>query len=846
MDHVTFSPRLRPGGDTLERWLIGAAQIVLLTLLVILPILFIPHAQLSLGFTKSFEALAAVSSAFVLFGLFMLRMGFVRLVGWSTLSLWWLWVFIGVASALLSGDRRDAFLGDVFGSGTVGFMALLALIITVTALVIEQRARLLRGLMALAVVSFLFQLWHVLRIVAGPEWLSFGVFTAPTLSPLGSFNDVAIFSGLLIIVSLIALLQLPLRASAQVFFGLLTALSLFLLLVINFFAVWVTVGFFALLVLLYALTRDRLLAPVSTPAIPAAAARSVSWPVVAIVGLVCVTAATGVLGGSAVGSSLGLAFGVQYVEVRPSFTSTLDIASAAYRDDQALLGVGPARFEDAWRQYRDPVINTTLFWNTTFGSGSGYIPTMLVTLGVAGVLAMLLALGSLVLTGYRTLVTAAAQADAFWYFIATTASASAFYLWGVAFIYVPGVSLLLLAAFMSGLLLVAYGQLQPQSARVYTFTDSRPRAFILIGIVMAMVTGAMAVLFVVSTQFVAHVTFANALRAATTNPDPVAADAALADADALFPSDSYIAQRVQLRLGLIGDLLRTENPTEADVSRFNQAAAEALSYASEAVRRDPTNPTTHLLLGTVHGVLFLNGATTTEGALMAAFAKASELDPQNPEYALIEAQIAARVGNLARTRTLLQMALTRKSNYVDALYLLTQLDVSEGNTEAALSSARSLVSIEPQNPVRYFQLGSLLLSRRDTAAARGAFEAALALDPQFANARYLLALVYIEEGRTAEALAALRTVQSTNMENAELNELIAALESGTSTIPTLGVTPPVSESTPAVDGEGVTTSPAPSDTDLIVPVNRSSTPDEEIDSTDDPLPSEATSDETPD
>ncbi|MBY0309993.1 tetratricopeptide repeat protein [Patescibacteria group bacterium] len=819
---MTFSPKFRSGKDTIEQWLLSIAQYVLIVTVVVTPFLFLPQAQLSLGFTKGFVVLVGGLVAVIVFSLFMLRIGVVRMVAPVVLIPLWTFVLLAFASALLSGDRLDALVGDTVQIHTATFIALMALVVSATALILEGKGVIIRFFMAFSIISFVVQLWHVLRLFIGPEFLSFGIFTANTVSPLGSFNDVALFSGLIIMVSVVALQQLPLRGVAFWFVTGLVVLSLIMLMVVNFFLVWLVVGFFGLVVFLYTLTRDRLLLKEQVEGgVPPSP--TVSRQVLVIVGMICAISAVFVVAGNFVGAAISTAFNVQYIEVRPSFATTLDIIGATYSNDNAILGIGPNRFEDAWRQYKNPVINETLFWNTTFVAGSGYVPTLFATMGIAGGLAFLVFLGSFLFVGYRMLV-ASVQGESFWYFVGTAAFTAAVYVWGMALLYVPGTAVLLLGAFFTGLTLVAYAQLMPQSLRVMNFTQNRPRAFVLIGLVMVVIIAAIASLFVMSKQFVAHVVYAQAVVEAANTADAsmaaANADVALDRAYTLFPSDRYISERVQLRLGVIGELLNLQSPSENDIARFNTAAAEALRLSVMAVTADTSNPANHALLGSIYGILSVAGATTTKDSATASFEKARALDPQNPEYGLIEAQIATRSGDLAAARTSLAQSLTVKPNYIDALFLLSQIEVTEGNAEGALAATRSIVAIEPQNPVRYFQLGSLLVANRDLVAARQAFETAIALDPNFANARYLLALVHLEEGRRDEALVQLRVVQSTNSDNADLATLITQLDSGGAVPPPLGLSTPVDEPSVEVDGEGVTTTDTAPETNLIVPVNR--------------------------
>ena len=84
-----------------------------------------------------------------------------------------------------------------------------------------------------------------------------------------------------------------------------------------------------------------------------------------IIGLVCIVSGAFVVSGDYLSTAVNKYSGINYIEVRPSLTSTIDLTRAVYSEN-ALLGVGPNRFEDAWRAHKDPVINQTIFGILTF------------------------------------------------------------------------------------------------------------------------------------------------------------------------------------------------------------------------------------------------------------------------------------------------------------------------------------------------------------------------------------------------------------------------------------------------------------------------------------------------
>lgn len=165
-------------------------------------------------------------------------------------------------------------------------------------------------------------------------------------------------------------------------------------------------------------------------------------------------------------------------------------------------------------------------------------------------------------------------------------------------------------------------------------------------------------------------------------------------------------------------------------------------------------------------------------------------------------------------------AIAIKNNYTPALFLLSQIEIQLGNTEQAITTTRAIIRMEPENPTRYFQLGLLLSANGETEAAIDAFESAIARNDEYANARYLLAIAYAEQGRFEEALAQLRVVEETNPENENLLNLIAQLEAGeVPELATSTVTTPVEE--PDTDpAEGLNAESVPDDTALVESINQ--------------------------
>jgi tetratricopeptide (TPR) repeat protein len=154
------------------------------------------------------------------------------------------------------------------------------------------------------------------------------------------------------------------------------------------------------------------------------------------------------------------------------------------------------------------------------------------------------------------------------------------------------------------------------------------------------------------------------------------------------------------------------------------------------------------------------------------------------------------------------------------LLFLTQVDIATNNLPAAISSAEAMVSLEPNNATRYFQLGVLYFADRRFESAIAALEEAVERDEQYANARYLLALAYDAVGRSADTRRELERVLELNPGNAEVTTLLERLAATTS----LGVGASIQPTTvidpdPVQTDNGVVGTTEAPNSRVVVPVN---------------------------
>ena len=789
-----------------------------LVVLGVLPIIFIPIWYAPFTYTKTFLVVVVLLVAIILYSLSVLRSGKVAWLHSSVIWAMWGVVATGIISGLFSGDLADAFIGNTLNVHTVFFMVLVALVTTFIALQAHVRGAVMRFYIALTASGLLLALYHIVRLFFGSDTFGFGVFTTATATPIGGWNDLGLFFGLTILLSIVALNMLPLTKPGRLLFGVLVVLSLVMLTVINFFSVWLILALASMVILMYSLAKDRFVDP---SIVTKQQDTTVSLTSLILTLATFIIAFAFVIAGASLGSIISNATGVSYVEVRPSPVATLDVARAVYGEN-LLLGVGPNKFADAWRTHKDSSINDTIFWDTNFTSGSGFIPTQLVTHGVLGLIAWVVFIISVLYTGFRLLIHAQTR-DTLWYFIGVSSLVAVVYIWGMAFVYTPGVTILLLGAAFTGIFITAYTKAVPQKRRELTIGFNKRAAFILVSVVMLIIVASASVLYYAGRHYSSVWMFSEAINNVTEDTTIESVETKIATAFRVYQSDIYAEQLAQFQLTKMNSLLTVAEPTAEQQTQFENAAVAGINAIQQAIALDPTEPRYWGILGSLYTTLALIGIEEADVRAREAYQEAQTYDPKNPSYPLLVARLEFELDNLTAARAKVNEAITLKSNFTSALAVLAQIEIAEGSVTEAIATTRSITSIEPNNPARYYQLGTLQLADEDIDGAIRSLERAVQLDQNYANARYFLAVAHIEQDNTEAALTQLAIVQELNPDNQAIAELIAQLESGET------VSVPASAPEDITDGETVIeetdntviTNESP-DTNLITPVNPTS------------------------
>lgn len=674
----------------------------------------------------------------------------------------WLLPIAYALSTLVSPSWMQSLVGNQLDVDTVFFVGLLALAVSLPVYLFSARTDFARAFFALIASAWIMAIFHIVRLFFGADVLSLGVYTNQLFSLIGKWNDMAIFFGLVSLLSLITLEALSLSRIQKLILGATLAVSLFLVAVVNFMAVWVVLGIIALGIVLYRAVLGG-----------GHVRFSVAPTIVFVLAVVCI------IFSSTIGSSLGTYFGTVQIEARPSFQSTLSVAQQVLHSSP-FLGSGPNTFILNWDLYRPIELNQTVFWNVDFTSGVGFVPTSVVTVGFIGLLAWVLFFGAFLWMGVRALLITP-PTDPFAYHLVLGSFVGALYLMVMAVVYLPSPPLLIIGFAIAGMFAALYHQEQGGRTFSLIFAE-RPRiGFVaVLGLTLVLVA-TVAVGYGVGSVFASNVYYERASYAAQVEGDVASATVNLSKAANLSLQDRYFRFGTLIQLNKLSQILNT---TQTDATNeqlqndFRVALGSAVENGLAATRINQSDYRNWQVLGNAYqSVVVLNIDGAYESA-KTAYARARALNPGMPTIPLASAQLELARTNNKDARLLVEEALRLKEDYIPALLLLAQIELNAGNLAEAIKRAESAAIFEPSNPVTRFQVGILKFENKDIKGAVESFAAAVKLESTYANARFYYGRALLAQGKRTEALSQFAEVQKLNPDNTEIRAIIDTITDG--------------------------------------------------------------------
>lgn len=749
--------------DTMSMWALFSTLVI--ALFAVFPSSALPSATL-----KTFVLGAGALITLALYILARLGRGNIVFPSSALVGVLWLPVLAYVLSALFSGTSfMSAFWGSALETDTLGAMLIAAALGTLSALVLRRPEQYGSFLRAAGYAFGVFVAFQLLTILIGQ-------FAPNTISPLftlaGTFTDLAAVLGLGVVLILVTLRSVDLALRSRRLLMGAGVIGLVLLAISNSALVWallalVSLGFFVESVMRRAgksgdSDLDASVVMDETPVAGEEGAHSLVLP------LAVLAVSLFFLIGGTVSGALANALHVNVVNVRPSWQSTFTVGQKVY-GTSPVFGSGPGSFAADWVQFRDSSLNSTIFWNTDFVAGYGFIPTTLVTLGLVGALAWIAFLGLFIGLGLRTLIRRTPE-DPFVRYVSLVSFIGTLYLFAVAVFEVPSAFVMVLAFVFAGLFISTTRFASEGRQWGIIFSRSPRLGFVIVFLLTILLLSSVVAAYSLVGHYLATTEFASAATELN-NGNYDAADEAAQKALTYAPLGATYQLQARIANARLNQIVSSSTMDRATAQKAYQLALQnGVNAAITATNVDPNNYQNWVALGNLYSQAVPLGVTGAYDSAKTAYQKAEMLNPTNPEipYVLAQLEIAnktpqAAIEDLKRTISL-------KQDYTPAIFLLSQLQVQQGNLKEALDAALAAAYFTPNNPNILFQIGILYAAQNDLNNAGLALSETVRLNPQFANARYFLAAVYAKLGKYSDAVTQLQAVSDMSADNAKAVE----------------------------------------------------------------------------
>ena len=477
-------------------------------------------------------------------------------------------------------------------------------------------------------------------------------------------------------------------------------------------------------------------------------------------------------------------FPVLSPEVFLSFNSEISILKQAFGEVKNLiLGTGPGTFIFDYSRYRSPLLNQTVFWGTRFTSGNSSFFDWVLTKGILG--------GGILLFFYFLIIRSIFKEltkDKTMVFIGIKLALSAGVLGLIyaSFFYSFNFTLYFSFWFLAGVLLFFF------SSKTTEINLGPPSRTILTnGILMLIIIFTLGLSFFQGQKYLAEIKYLKGIETFRAG-EIEKAITLIQQATRLNPSiDIYWRDLSQLFLTEMNLISQdTALSSEEKIRLTNMAVVNGAEAINQAVSALPINVANWNVRG-----FFYRNLIGIEGAgelSLSSYQKAIDLEPSSPfayaekgrVYILIAQDFKQKSKddlakeNLDSALEVLRTAISLKSDYAPAHYLLAVAYDQQGKIEEAISKLEETQIISPEDSGVAFQLGLLYWRKDKIKEARQQFEKTVALNPDYSNAKYMLGLAYDKEGDREKAKKEFKELIKLNPQNEELRKILENLEKG--------------------------------------------------------------------
>jgi len=755
----------------------SAAFYIFLLTVVLAPLAFWPSRYAPFELIKTLVITLGTLTTALLYGYISVKE---KRLSLPPVSIFWTSILIAVSlivSSLLSTNPLKSFFGQGFEIGTASFVLVL-FVGALSAFAISRRETSRAVMLYVGLVSSyaILYLLHLLRLLFGEGTMTLGILDSATASIIGGWYNLASFSILILIISTIALAVLrPSSRMKTVYWALLVLSAIGALMIADQRAWFMSSVVMLGLVIYFTFSRDWA---------DREARGSDSWlrRIAWLPLFVFILSVTAIFAGTSIAQSISPKLGVP-AEISLPWQMTLDISSSAIKN-YPLFGVGPNNFSRAYLAYKPVIINTTNAWNMEFMNGFGLIPTFITNQGLVGLVLWILFFVFLGLVGSKTL--RKLPRDAAHTFLILSAYFGAVFLWLMTLISVPSHAMLFTTLVMTGIF--AGVSVASASHSGYEIGPFSKKSFgtiltvcLAILVLLAFVWG-----LVVIKKSAALAYFSRGVKVLNTSKDTTLAESYFSKALKLDNSDIYwraMAETTVTEATAIAGSLNAQTPeadSKAAIVKIAEFMNQGLVFAQNAIKVDPGNYYNHVSEARISEAAADVQMDKAYDNAVQAYLRAISVNPYNPSLYLYLAGFQARNKKYDDAIRTLGSTLQIKNNYLDAVFLLSQIYASKGDLSNAIVAADFATQLNPNNAVVLFQAGLLKYTAKDYTGATKALEDALKIQPDYANVAYFLGLSYARQNRDADALKLFEQLAATNSTNEEVALIVANLKAGKS------------------------------------------------------------------
>lgn len=751
----------------------------------LLPLFFIPSNTVSLATAKGTFFTIGVVAAFAFFVVSLIQEGkFSFPKNLLSLSLILL-PLSALISTFFSSSFEKSFIGYGLEIGSFVFILLSVILTFLTGFSFEKKERGFYAYIGFFATFILVAVYQWIRIASGQNTLSFGLFSGTTANLVGSWNDLSIFFGLSALLSIITIEMLNLNRVFKALSYFAFLVSVCFLMIVNFSTSWWVLALFALVFFLYVVSFERFSQsqefakdmviggdePRATTHL-----RKISFVALTLL----VISLLFVFFGNQIGEKIATRLNIASLEVRPSWDTTLSVVASSLKDN-FLFGSGPNNFASVWMTHKPAGINETIFWNTDFSFGIGLIPSLFVTNGAVGVIAWAFFFICLLWFGIKAIFQPVN--DLFSRYLLVSSYLATMFLWFMTVVYVPGIAILGLTFFFTGLFIAALYREKMLNQVPLSLVHHPKLSFVTVLLLVVSLIGGLSIGYMVVQKTLALSLYQQGILVAQQENNIDKAEEFIVKAIRVKEEDAFYRALSEVKLVRVDQALQKPNATAESVREgFQMNTADAIENARRATEIAPKNYQNWVSLAQVYAAL-VPPPFSIPGAYENAkktYEEAAKINPTSPSIPLLLARLEVSKGDLKAARSYVEKSIANKSNYAEAHFLNAQIEVTEGNIAKAIPALETAIILSPRNAGLFFQLGLLKYNDRNWSGAIEAFGNALAMVPEYANARYFLGLALERVGDKQAAIAQFEELAKTNPDNNEVAMILQNLKSGKS------------------------------------------------------------------